>query len=47
MKNKNNVKTQKIVIAILVTVILLIGGTYAWLVFSVNGTTSNDVIVGN
>ena len=47
MKNKNNVKTQKIVIAILVTVILLIGGTYARLVFSVNGTTSNDVIVGN
>lgn len=47
MKNKNNVKTQKIVITILITIILLIGGSYAWLFFSASGKVSNDVVVGN
>lgn len=46
-KKNSHSNVQKITIAILITVILLMGGAYAWLTYMVSGTTENTVIIGN
>lgn len=48
MENVKNKKSYQVaIIFVLIGLILLISATYAWLAFSVNGTKSNDIVVGN
>lgn len=45
-KNKKNY-SQRITVAVLVALVLLLGGAYAWLTFTVSGEKENTVIIGN
>lgn len=48
MENVKNKKSyQFAIIFVLIGLILLISATYAWLVFRINGTKDNDIVVGN
>lgn len=38
---------QKVTIIVLIVLILVMGGTYAWLTITLTSTKSNDVVVGN
>lgn len=46
-KEEKYKKYQKMTIVLLVTLILFLGGAYAWLGFSLEGEKTNSVIVGN
>lgn len=48
MENVKNKKSYQVaIIFVLIGLILLISATYAWLAFRINGTKSNDIVVGN
>lgn len=46
-KEQRHKKYQKMTILLLVALILCLGGTYAWLVLSLQGEKTSDVVVGN
>ena len=48
MENKKSQGSyQKLTILLLIALILMLGGTYAWLTLSLTGTKTNNIVVGN